>query len=224
MNSIPAPLPELDLSSLATCVEHFNPRHDAVDHWDLDAPYQRPSVWTVEQRRALIRSFMMGVPVGAVVYAALGYHDTHTTTPGGYYRVVDGQQRIRAVRAWFSGELDVPGHWFTTADLNDPEARGRMVTIADLSTRGSRGAWRWSLPSLVLDSVNETRRDASGEWEREPEAVVNGRRTGGGVRRYGRTKAEAVAFEAEVFLLLNGGGTNQTDDHMARVTEIASGC
>lgn len=194
---VPAPLPELSLAARNYTASHWLP-HDR-DSLDLDAPYQRGSVWDVERRRNLIRSLLMGLPIGAVVVAQLPY------TRDRNVRVVDGKQRIEALRAFFAGDVTVPGWWFDPADLADGEAaRGRDVTAADLSDRGRRVLENKSFPSLEFDSATEYTRRPDGSWDRRT-----------------RTEEEMVAAEAAVYLLVNFGGVAQTDRDRARAETIA---
>jgi len=125
-------LPELLLQNYNYTVMHYlaRPEDDRrPELFDLDAPYQRGSVWT-EQQRNLIKSLYMGLPVGSVVISRLSERAARP------YRVVDGKQRILAVRAWCSGQLAVPAGWFRPGDLADDSHYGQddvMVSWTDLS-------------------------------------------------------------------------------------------
>ena len=55
----------------------------------------------------LMRSLLMGLPIGSVV---LNRRD-HTNTPTGYVAVVDGKQRIETLRAVADGLLPIPAVW-----------------------------------------------------------------------------------------------------------------
>lgn len=107
---------------------------------DLNPPYQRGDVWTIEQQRNLIRSFISGIPVPAIIL-----NDRHAVEfrdfDGGLdtrYGVIDGKQRIIAIMKWFSGELDVPAVWFSE-DMLPPKTKiteDTMVTHDQLSRPG----------------------------------------------------------------------------------------
>lgn len=145
----------------------------------LDAPYQRGSVWTEDQRVALIKSWILGVPIPAVTLNDRDYR----------FYAVDGKQRIETAVAWFAGDLAVPASWFpsdvveNTVDTDD----GEYVTHKGLvdSERTHQGMM-WTL------------------------AVVEG-------------KLPTEADEAALYLLVNGGGTAQTDADMANAVRIAAG-
>src|SRR5262245_25385378 len=79
---------------------------------DLNAPYQRASVWSEDQRIALVRSWLLGLPVPAVLFnsrattAWTAENGTDVMETGqGLYGVVDGKQRIETAIAWFNGDL-----------------------------------------------------------------------------------------------------------------------
>lgn len=181
-----APLLRLHLEPLARTVFHWCPWRmevDEVDHFDLNAPYQRGSVWTLDQRRALIKSLLMGLPVGSVITSAMPYQSAVS------YRVIDGKQRVETIRGFWTGEFTVPGWWFHPADC---EHRDRDVTCADLTDRGRRGFEHAGLPELHWNSRIQ-----------DPDLLLRA--------------------EAEVYLLVNGAGTGQTDEDMARAARIAGG-
>lgn len=117
----------------------------------LDAPYQRGSVWSIDQRRNLVRSWMLGLPVPAVIINDRAT-DAWAQANGARqetYAVIDGKQRIEAALAWFDGDLDVPASWFdpdcveTTHETSD----GPYVYVDELTVPGRRFlAHRATLP------------------------------------------------------------------------------
>ena len=121
-------LPRLSLQSYHHTVVHYI---ESRDKFTLDAPYQRGSVWTDENRRALIKSLIMGLPVGAVIVNHRGY------TGDVIYSVVDGKQRVETLRAFADDRLDVPTDWFEPEWVTDPSKP--MVTYSGLTQRGQRG-------------------------------------------------------------------------------------
>lgn len=201
--SLPDPLPELTVQTFAWTVGQWVHRDDAGDHLDLHAPYQRDSVWTDDQRRNLIKSLLMRLPVGAVTYAKV---DFDPERPALTYRVIDGKQRIEAVRAWATGELSVPGWWFRYEFLKDPADRAGDVYVHQLSTLGRRHIEGAHLGGMEYDSGTEYIRPEGGAglWSRRK-----------------RTAAEAERAEAEVYLLVNFGGVEQTDEDRERASAIA---
>lgn len=93
----------------------------------LDPPYQRASVWNTQQRMDLMRSWLQGVPIPAVVLNERTIPAWHTSEPAAQvtYAVVDGRQRLETALAWQDGQLAVPASWLpadwihTTEDTDD---------------------------------------------------------------------------------------------------------
>lgn len=107
---------------------------------DLNPPYQRGDVWTMEQQRNLVRSFISGIPVPAIIL-----NDRHAVKFRGFdgeldtrYGVIDGKQRIIAIVKWFSGELEVPAAWFSEDMLapNLKTTNDTLVAYSQLSRPG----------------------------------------------------------------------------------------
>lgn len=124
----------------------MNVRDAAMLHepglYDLDAPYQRGSVWTDEQRENLIRSLLEGIPCGIVYRNFKGFNKP---VP---YVIVDGKQRIETIRAFYAGDLTVPASWFDRELLGREvyhsgtksvaELKAARVSYRDLSAQGQR--------------------------------------------------------------------------------------
>jgi len=194
-------LPELLFQHNNYTVMHYLVREGRGDIFDLDAPYQRGAVWTEQQQRNLIKSLYMGLPVGAVVISTLG---SRATVP---YRVVDGKQRILAVRTFIAGQLAVPADWFRPGDLADQdnyEQPDVMVRWDDLSPAGQGQFDMRSLPAIEFNGRTEYIRVAGRYQHRD------------------RTDSEILQAEAELFLLINFAGVAQTDQDRSRAQAIAS--
>lgn len=102
----------------------------------LDAPYQRGSVWTARQQRDLIRSWLLGLPVPALIVNRR--HDVPAFDhqgPSFEFAAIDGKQRLQAAAAWFFGDLAVPASWFAPDDVEQVTETddGPYVTFAGLA-------------------------------------------------------------------------------------------
>lgn len=117
---------------------HFSQLHRPVSglvYWyregqvDLDPPYQREPVWGLERKRNLIRSLIIGLPIGAIFLNERGYKPDAP-----HYAVIDGKQRILTVTGFFDEKFSVPAEWF-------PESHARHlgeVYYSELSELGQR--------------------------------------------------------------------------------------
>lgn len=116
----------------------------------LDPPYQRGSVWGPDRRRQLIKSLLLGIPVGNV-FLNRRKHEVMA--------VVDGKQRIETILMFVGDQLDVPASWFdadlieTTHDTDD----GPYVFHGELTTVGQNVFRRCSMTTQLttLKTVEE---------------------------------------------------------------------
>lgn len=163
---------------------------------DLDAPYQRGDVWTDDQRIALIRSWLTGVPTGTVLLADRCtdvWRDAHggkSPLDNGdpMYAVIDGKQRITTALMWFDGHLAVPASWFAAEYVATAEGTddGPYVRHSGLTRVGQN-----MLVNRALIQVAEA-------------------------------QPATIEEEAAIYLLVNGGGTPQSDADMANAQHIAT--
>lgn len=155
----------------------------------VDTPYQRGDVWTLDQRIALIKSFLMGLPVPALVInnRMTLVWERNNPEPDVSYAVIDGKQRILAMVAWYADDFAVPASWFPAKQVETVEETddGPYVRYSGLTIVGQRFFMRKSRFPVC-------------------EAAVG-----------------TIAEEAEIYLLVNGGGTGQTAEDMARAARVA---
>lgn len=166
-----------------------------LDQIDVSPPYQRGDVWTRDQRIALVKSWVMGVPIPAIIindratsaWKDASGEDVYDRADGKLWACVDGKQRIETARQWFAGELSVPASWFParvvkwTVDTSDgPYVTSSGLTIEERRYQGHG----WLLG--VIDA-----------------------------------KLPTLRAEAELYVLINGGGTAQTAEDMANAARVA---
>lgn len=100
---------------------------------DLRPFYQRRARWTAERQSALIESFIINIPVPPLFLYEKSYNS---------YEVMDGQQRITAIRAFYENQFKLTGlHLW-------PELNGK--TYATLPTKIRAGIDRRSIAYIVL--------------------------------------------------------------------------
>jgi hypothetical protein len=76
--------------------------------WVLDPPFQRGSVWSLEQKQAWIESVLMGLSLPSLIVNRFQGHKTY-----GYQSIViDGQQRLRATAEFMRSEFSVRGEFY----------------------------------------------------------------------------------------------------------------
>lgn len=188
-----APLVHINLSAENQRAQGLADMVTDMGWLDLNPPYQRASVWTEDQRIALVRSWLTGVPVPAVILndrTSRAFARTHGDPGDKFLVCVDGKQRIETAIAWFTGALAVPASWFEPERITDgagqDTADGRYVTFTDLTPAGQRlMSNRAALPSV-------------------------------------RAQVGSIAEEADLYLLVNGGGTPQTEDDLTNAARHAS--
>ena len=158
------PLPDHRLSASNRTAREI--ARGLVPQMDLNPPYQRGTVWTNDQRIALVKSWIMGVPIPAIILncrdnpqweGAKAYEDGHI------WAVVDGKQRIETAVAWFAGELAVPESWFPAdrveSSVNTDD--GPYVTYADLSVPAQRLMGNHAMLPLVEAQLPSVQAEAS---------------------------------------------------------------
>lgn len=78
-----------------------------LGHYYL-APFQRPAVWTDDQKRKLIESIHLGISIGTIVVSTEGKQDKETKRyPLSADLILDGQQRMRAIKSYTEEGLRV---------------------------------------------------------------------------------------------------------------------
>jgi hypothetical protein len=162
---------------------------------DLNPPYQRGQVWTEDQRVALIRSWLLGLPTGVVILSdraqsswSEGTGDIFRTEGAAIWALIDGKQRVSTAMAWYASEFAVPASWFP-ADLVETTEQTEDGLYVRHSGLSQPGQWK---------------------FERQAAFAVAEFRT-----------ASTIADEAEIYLLVNGGGTPQSAADMQRAREHA---
>jgi hypothetical protein len=175
------PLPELRLNAL-------NMNVGSLVGWvkqemvDFDPPYQRQPVWGVRRRQQLIRSLIMGLPIGSITvnrrdnsqFSAPGYVP-HKSPP---FAVIDGKQRWQTLVMFQRDEFAVPRPWFDERALSavyEEDEAGQWVRYSHLTMRGTTRIDMAAIP------FNEAR-------------------------------VTSVAEEREVFDLINFGGVPQGEE------------
>jgi hypothetical protein len=115
------------------------------NYMDLRPFYQRRPRWSRDRQSLLIESFIMNIPVPPVFLYERDYNS---------FEVMDGQQRITALRDYYSGQFELTGleRW--------PELNGR--NYLNLPSKIKAGLDRRSITSIVL--LRESTADENEAW------------------------------------------------------------
>jgi Protein of unknown function DUF262 len=160
---------------------------------DLDPPYQRGLVWSDDQRIALISSWMQGLPTGVVILSD------------------------RAQPAWTAATGDI---YATGSTAVWAVVDGKQRLSAALAWYGDAFAVPASwFPADLVDHTEDT---DDGPYVRHSGLTITGQRKLGHRAQFAVAEfrtAATVHDEAEVYLLVNGGGTPQTETDMQRARD-----
>lgn len=158
------PLPRLFLETSNTPAEVFTDGAETggyASRYNVDTPYQRGHVWGEERKRNLIRSLLIGIPTGIIVVNYRGENAAAFEAVGLDFRqshcfaVIDGKQRITALRDFTADRFAVPAEWFEERMVQ--EGAGEMVRYSDLTEVGKRrfGNQPLSVATTHVASIEE---------------------------------------------------------------------
>lgn len=122
--SIPAPLLEgrlrqYTLGHLIEGAEVPEPRDgERVLLRHLLPAWQRPEVWTAAQKQNFVEGLFLGMNCGIYVVNGMDWDENGRKPRGGW--LLDGQQRLSALRDFFQGDMVVFGD-VTFAGLSEPQ-------------------------------------------------------------------------------------------------------
>jgi len=73
---------------------------------EMDTEYQRPLVWTIEEKRMLIESMFKNVDIGKFVFIKREYNENPKVKS---YEVLDGKQRLSTIMEYFEDRFTFKG-------------------------------------------------------------------------------------------------------------------
>lgn len=129
--------------SISTFYEEYS-----IGKYNLNPPYQRLSVWSVEKKAFFIDSILKNLPIPPVFLRQKIDPDTGKTK----YDVIDGKQRITSI-------VEFVNDVFPTADegddpFHDEELAGKYFSQLDGEKLGlyKKLFWRYQIPVEYIDS------------------------------------------------------------------------
>lgn len=142
----------LTLTSHPSGMDRFMIRKDdAHTEFDLNPPYQRGHVWGAARQRALIESLLTGVPVGTIIIGDRWPHMSNYPEGTLPDVIIDGKQRITAIRAFCASEFTVPRSWWEDNEVTYEASDKEELTFAELTDLGQRKFKR--TPILVSEGI-----------------------------------------------------------------------
>lgn len=118
-----------------------------VDEWveknglDLDPDFQRGHVWTERQRRAFLEFFFRGGRTARVLcFNCPSWHKSATTDYDDFV-IVDGLQRLTAIREFVENRLKVFGSYFREYEDSVRIHKTFKINVNDLQTRADVLRW-----------------------------------------------------------------------------------
>lgn len=162
---------------------------------DLNPPYQRGRVWTEDQKIALIRSWLTGTPAGVVIF-------NDRSTPewkdaNGY----DPAERDEAIYACIDGQqrISTAREWFGD-EFAVPASWFAPEDVETTEDTDDGPYVRWSGLALVQQRHFANRAHLT----------------------VATVRVATVQEEAAIYLLVNVGGTPQTDADMVNAERVAA--
>lgn len=158
---------------------------------DLNPPYQRPSVWTLEQRIGLVKSWVSQTPVPSIMVNDRMHGDWTGEDPVAAGKptmvIIDGKQRVETAIAWRNDEFGVPASWFSEDEIDETfaTADGPYVKHGGLTTVAQRLLGSRSMLPVV------------------------------------ETKVASIAEEADLYVRVNTSGTEQTEADLDNARNVA---
>ncbi|WIE81131.1 DUF262 domain-containing protein [Curtobacterium sp. MCSS17_016] len=183
-----APLERLKLDQGPRAISYLT-RDDDDNESELilDAPYQRGSVWDETRKQNLVRSVLIGLPAGSITINTQPY-ERHPGRADAVVNVVDGKQRIEALRGFVRSDYAIPSGWLHDEDVAEttdvPGWPAPGVFFKDTTIAFQRSFLRnpFSVVEAHLGSMEE---------EAELFRLINA----GGVEQTDETMANALAVE-----------------------------
>lgn len=119
--------------------------------YDMDPPYQRRSVWSIEKKSFFIDSILKNLPVPPV-FLKRNIDDVSGKTS---YAVIDGKQRLSAIIDYIQGEIPVASE--NDDVFFDEKLDGKF--FSDLDESGlvdyKKTFWRYLIPIEYIDAESQ---------------------------------------------------------------------
>jgi uncharacterized protein with ParB-like and HNH nuclease domain len=122
--------------------KQMNERHEGMAVLNIDPDFQRPHVWKERQQRMWLEFILRGGKTGRVFYF------NHPSWMRGYNKgefvLVDGKQRLEALRKWMANEIKVFGS-YKSEYTDNPAMVGNTLKVNVNSLPTKADVLRWYL-------------------------------------------------------------------------------
>jgi hypothetical protein len=113
----------------------------------VDNSFQRRSVWVLKNKIRLIETILKGFPMPEIyLWAGLSNPETGDAT----YSIVDGQQRLTAIRDYIGGTFSLDSK---VLDDQPPNAHYRNKSFDELSPEEKQSIWEYYITTRVVPST-----------------------------------------------------------------------
>lgn len=136
-------IPQYTRSSNYAVTVFWSYLEDQLNNWaesnlDLEPDFQRAHVWTLAQQSAYVEYILRGGLSGRDIYFnCVGWQAAYD----GPFVIVDGKQRLAAVRGFLRDHVPVFGHRFSEIEGRLPHAARFTFHVNDLATREEVLQW-----------------------------------------------------------------------------------
>ena len=129
---------DFDLENAWKQIQKWQADDDGGGALDLNPDFQRAHVWTEAQQIAWLEFFLRGGKTGRVLYFN---HEGWGRGYQGSFVVVDGKQRIEAIRRFIENEIPVFGSYFSEFTDRLRLVQTVKINVNDLKTRANVLQW-----------------------------------------------------------------------------------
>lgn len=117
------PLRRYRVNPSAWPVDQFLDHASGDARFDMEQPYQRGHVWGAKRKQNLIKSLLMDVPIPSIVLndrlRAEFHHPGYEESRNWLVAIVDGKQRVTAIRDFVTDGFPIPATWFEDAGTGE---------------------------------------------------------------------------------------------------------
>ncbi len=124
--------------------------NDSAGKYNYDATYQRDSVWSPEKKSFLIDSILKNYPIPPIFLRLKIDPGTGKSS----YDVIDGKQRLTAIKEFIEGEISLPDD-FGDDIIGNKALNGASFSDLDQFEKYKRQFWRYRIPVIFIETDDD---------------------------------------------------------------------